>query len=420
MTAPAPEVVCDGDAIARVLGGDTEAFRGLVERYEAPVPRLVRNLASRSNAHEDIAQDVFVSAFVALASFDARRGSFLTWFFAIAKHKCINARRKMAPLLVDRLPPRPPPTTSRTPRSARPSTRPSKLCLTSSEPKVYMMYILRRTEWLSCGCVLAALAGCGGTPASGAGDAQANAAPLPSRLAVTADWLHHTVSLVDFDTLVSALPASDASVPEASVPDGSVPDASTADASVSRVGEIDVSAYGQAPYSVTITPDGTTALVSMSAGFFTVPGAGALVNASSIPTGPGEVLFIDLASRSVVASLDTGSGATGIAITHDGSRAFICHAGTSDVTVVDVQTRQILQQVDVGGTFAEEIALDDTDTVGIVTYLDSNTESKDVRTFAVADWSRPSRHPFLSTATPRACRSSLDRRWRTWCLRTTH
>jgi len=106
MTGPAPEGACDADAeaIARVLSGDTEEFRSLLERYEARVLRFVRNVAPRSTAHEDIAQDVFVSAFVALASFDVRRGSFLTWLFAIAKNKCINAGRKMAPLLVARLP----------------------------------------------------------------------------------------------------------------------------------------------------------------------------------------------------------------------------------------------------------------------------------------------------------------------------
>jgi DNA-binding beta-propeller fold protein YncE len=123
----------------------------------------------------------------------------------------------------------------------------------------------------------------------------------------------------------------------------------------------------------------------MSAGFFSLPGAGILVNATKIPTTPGEVLFVDLASRSVVASLDTGAEATGIAITHDGAHAFISHEGTSNLTVVDVQARQILAQVDLGGTFAEEVSLDDSDTVGIVTYLDPASQEKNVRTFAVAD-----------------------------------
>jgi RNA polymerase sigma-70 factor (ECF subfamily) len=106
MTGPAPEGACDADAeaVERVLSGDTEAFRSLVDRYQERVFRFVRNVAPRSTAHEDLAQDVFVSAFVALASFDVRRGSFLTWLFAIAKNKCINAGRKMAPLLVAQLP----------------------------------------------------------------------------------------------------------------------------------------------------------------------------------------------------------------------------------------------------------------------------------------------------------------------------
>jgi RNA polymerase sigma-70 factor (ECF subfamily) len=106
MTAPAPEAAydADADAIARVLGGDTEAFRDLVERHQAAILRLIRNLARRSNAHEDLAQDVFVSAFVALPSYDVRRGGFATWLFAIAKNKCLNAGKRMAPLLVDRLP----------------------------------------------------------------------------------------------------------------------------------------------------------------------------------------------------------------------------------------------------------------------------------------------------------------------------
>jgi DNA-binding beta-propeller fold protein YncE len=136
---------------------------------------------------------------------------------------------------------------------------------------------------------------------------------------------------------------------------------------------------------VKITPDGKTAIVSLSAGFFTVPGASLLVNASSIPSGPSKVLFIDLATKTVTTELDTGDGATGIAITHDGRLAFVCHVGTSMVSVIDLSTQTVLQQVDLGGNFAEEISLDDTDTVGIVTYLDGNTTSKNVKTFAVAD-----------------------------------
>ena len=103
MIAPAPEAITgegDDEAIARVLAGDTAAFRVLVERYEAPVLRLVRNLAPPSTGHEDLAQEAFASAFVALATFDARRGRFASWLFTIAKNKCKNARKKKGPIAV--------------------------------------------------------------------------------------------------------------------------------------------------------------------------------------------------------------------------------------------------------------------------------------------------------------------------------
>jgi DNA-binding beta-propeller fold protein YncE len=226
----------------------------------------------------------------------------------------------------------------------------------------YMATGLTHFVALACiGASLAASTACGSSAAPRTGHTDAALPPLPTTLAVTGDWLHHTVSIVDFDALITQATSGHA-----------------------RVGEVDLSRYAQGPYSVKIAPDGKTAIVSLSAGFFTVPGANVLVNAT-VPTGPSKVLFIDLESRSVKVELDTGDGATGIAITHDGRLAFVCHVGTTTVSVVDAKAGKVLQQVDLGGTFAEEISLDDTDTVGIVTYLDPATTSKNVRTFAVAD-----------------------------------
>jgi RNA polymerase sigma-70 factor (ECF subfamily) len=100
---PAAAIADDGDAevVARVLAGDTEGFRILVERYEVAVLRIVGNLAPRSSSREDIAQEVFVSAFVALATFDGRRGRFASWLFAIARNKSLNARKRMSPHLLE-------------------------------------------------------------------------------------------------------------------------------------------------------------------------------------------------------------------------------------------------------------------------------------------------------------------------------
>jgi RNA polymerase sigma-70 factor, ECF subfamily len=103
MTARAPEGITgegDDQAVARVLAGETAAFRVLVERYQVPVLRLVRSLAPRSTAHEDLAQEAFVAAFVALPTFDGQRGRFASWLFTIAKNKCLNAQKKMGPVFV--------------------------------------------------------------------------------------------------------------------------------------------------------------------------------------------------------------------------------------------------------------------------------------------------------------------------------
>jgi RNA polymerase sigma-70 factor (ECF subfamily) len=86
----------DFDAIQRVLAGDVESFRCLVERYQRPLLALVRNLTPRDSDQEGLAQEAFLAAFRSLASFDIRRSAFSTWLFTIARNRCRNefARRR--------------------------------------------------------------------------------------------------------------------------------------------------------------------------------------------------------------------------------------------------------------------------------------------------------------------------------------
>jgi RNA polymerase sigma-70 factor, ECF subfamily len=90
----------DLEAIARVLAGDAEAFRTLVERYQRPLLALVRNLLPRGADGEDLAQDVFLAAFVHLRAFDPARSAFPTWLFAIARNKCLNELKRRRPAAV--------------------------------------------------------------------------------------------------------------------------------------------------------------------------------------------------------------------------------------------------------------------------------------------------------------------------------
>jgi len=90
--------------ILQVLQGDIESFRLIVERYERPIARMIRNIINNRDSCEDIAQDVFFAAYRKLASFDPARSNFSTWLFTIARNKSINALRKKRPLSMSELP----------------------------------------------------------------------------------------------------------------------------------------------------------------------------------------------------------------------------------------------------------------------------------------------------------------------------
>jgi RNA polymerase sigma-70 factor (ECF subfamily) len=93
----------DETIFARIRAGDRAAFGDLVERHQEAVFRVIRNLLPLPWAAEceDVAQDVFLSAFARLASFDPSRASFRTWLLAIARNGCLNALKKRRPLLTD-------------------------------------------------------------------------------------------------------------------------------------------------------------------------------------------------------------------------------------------------------------------------------------------------------------------------------
>ena len=84
----------ENEVISRVLQGDVESFRLLVERYEKPVVRMAGNLAGDRESGRDIAQDVFLAAYKKLSSFDPDCSNFSTWLFTIARNKSINALRR--------------------------------------------------------------------------------------------------------------------------------------------------------------------------------------------------------------------------------------------------------------------------------------------------------------------------------------
>lgn len=77
-----------------------------------------------------------------------------------------------------------------------------------------------------------------------AGPTDSGPAALPSNLAVTADWLHHTLTLLDFDALVATGDAGP--TPPA---DGGVQELATAPG---KVGTIDLSSKQPGPLGIAL------------------------------------------------------------------------------------------------------------------------------------------------------------------------
>lgn len=82
----------DEQVIEEVRNGNVDAFATLVDKYEGRVFMIVRAHIP-NDAVEDVAQDVFVRAYQALASF-AGKSPFEHWLAGIATRTCYDYWRK--------------------------------------------------------------------------------------------------------------------------------------------------------------------------------------------------------------------------------------------------------------------------------------------------------------------------------------
>jgi RNA polymerase sigma-70 factor (ECF subfamily) len=81
--------------VERVVAGEAELFRVLVERHQRAVYGLGFSFFRNAEDAADFTQDVFLKAFRSLASFQGR-ARFSTWLYRIAYNAAINSvkRRK--------------------------------------------------------------------------------------------------------------------------------------------------------------------------------------------------------------------------------------------------------------------------------------------------------------------------------------
>ncbi len=76
------DALSDAELVRRCCDGDVAAFGRLVERHQDYIYNSVFHLVSDEHDAEDLAQDVFVSAFDSLESFEGR-AKFTTWLYGI-------------------------------------------------------------------------------------------------------------------------------------------------------------------------------------------------------------------------------------------------------------------------------------------------------------------------------------------------
>ncbi len=83
------------ETIRAVKAGDTRSYALLVERYHRPLLTFIFKMIRDRQLTEDIGQEVFLSVYKNIQSFDETKGAaFSAWIFTIARNSCISAKRQ--------------------------------------------------------------------------------------------------------------------------------------------------------------------------------------------------------------------------------------------------------------------------------------------------------------------------------------
>jgi RNA polymerase sigma-70 factor, ECF subfamily len=92
----------DRELVRQAQNGNDPAFEELVRRHQQRVFALVGGILRRREDVEDVAQQVFLKAFVSLKRFD-QRAAFSTWLYKITVNECWDylRKKKVRPLVYE-------------------------------------------------------------------------------------------------------------------------------------------------------------------------------------------------------------------------------------------------------------------------------------------------------------------------------
>ncbi len=89
----------DAEVVKSVQAGNSESFALLVDKYHRHLLNFIYRLVGNEQVVEDIGQEVFLSVYKSIRSFNVSRGvPFSAWLFITARNRCISElRRKNRP-----------------------------------------------------------------------------------------------------------------------------------------------------------------------------------------------------------------------------------------------------------------------------------------------------------------------------------
>jgi RNA polymerase sigma-70 factor, ECF subfamily len=92
----------DRELVRLSQGGAEAAFEELVRRHQQRVCALVNGILRRPDDVEDVAQQVFLKAYLGIKKFD-QRAAFSTWLYKIAVNECWDylRKKKVRPLVYE-------------------------------------------------------------------------------------------------------------------------------------------------------------------------------------------------------------------------------------------------------------------------------------------------------------------------------
>lgn len=82
--------------------GDDEAWEKFIERHQDMIYSLALNILGDVSDAEDVAQDVFLSAYRSIGKFQGK-SMLSTWLYAIARNLCLNRLRKKRTIREEKL-----------------------------------------------------------------------------------------------------------------------------------------------------------------------------------------------------------------------------------------------------------------------------------------------------------------------------